>query len=65
MVNSLFLMAGGAMGDRRYVAADGGLLPGVEPVAAHRDGVDEERVTALLSEVHGRGYVIIPEFLPR
>jgi len=43
------------MGDRRYVAAEGGLLPGVEPVAAHRDGVDEERVTALLSEVTGEG----------
>jgi hypothetical protein len=53
------------MGDRTYVSADGSLKPAVRPAAESRDGVDEQRVTSLLASVNERGYVIIPELVPR
>ena len=54
-----------AMRGRTYVNANGSLLPAAQPAAALRPGVDEPRVTSLLASVHERGYVIIPELVPR
>jgi ectoine hydroxylase-related dioxygenase (phytanoyl-CoA dioxygenase family) len=57
------------MGERRYVNEDGslrgGLLAEQRAASAGGRGVDERRVSSLLTEVHERGYVVIPELLPR
>ena len=54
------------MGDRVYVDADGSLRPrAASPDPPPRPGVDGGHVTALLAEVDVRGYVIVPELLPR
>jgi len=60
------------MRKRDYVNADGS--PRDEFLAeqrvaraasAHGRGVDQQRVAALLAEVHEQGYVIVPELVPR
>jgi hypothetical protein len=55
------------MRERAYVNPDGSPRQEVlaaqraaRAAAAHRRGVDEQRVAALLAEVHERGYVIVP-----
>jgi hypothetical protein len=60
------------MPERRWVNADGSPRDGVleeqraaRAATAHTRGVDEQRVAALLAEVQERGYVIIPELVPR
>jgi ectoine hydroxylase-related dioxygenase (phytanoyl-CoA dioxygenase family) len=53
------------MRERTYVDADGGLGPAARPSAPPRDGVDAERVASLLATVQERGYVIVPELMPR
>ena len=53
------------MPGRTYVNADGSLRDAVRPARAERHGVDRERVAALLAEVRERGYVVIPELVPR
>ena len=60
------------MPERRWVNADGSAREEVlaeqraaRAATAHTRGVDEQRVAALLAEVHERGYVIVPELVPR
>ncbi len=56
------------MRERTYVNADGTPLDALRASGASvapRQGVDEARVAALLAEVQERGYVIIPELVPR
>ncbi len=53
------------MRERTYVNADGSLRPAARAASAPRLGIDEQRVASLLAEVHGQGYVIIPELVPR
>jgi Phytanoyl-CoA dioxygenase (PhyH) len=60
------------MRERVYVNADGSLRHEIlaeqraaRAASAHRRGVDEQRVASLLAEVHERGYVIVPELVPR
>jgi Phytanoyl-CoA dioxygenase (PhyH) len=60
------------MRERAYVNADGSLRHEIlaeqraaRAASAHRRGADEQRVAALLAEVHERGYVVIPELVPR
>jgi ectoine hydroxylase-related dioxygenase (phytanoyl-CoA dioxygenase family) len=60
------------MGERAYINADGSLRDDLlaeqraaRGTSAQRHGVDEQRVASLLAEVHERGYVIIPELVPR
>ena len=60
------------MSERRWINADGSLR---EEAAAERlatpdatalaRGVEEQRIAQLLAEVQERGYVIVPELLPR
>ena len=60
------------MPERRWVNADGSPRDGIfeeqrptRGASAHKHGVDEPHVVALLADVQERGYVIIPELVPR